>query len=74
VKPVEALAITHFLAGHRTVEKLAAQLEKGIRSRGVTIEGKDLCAGPELASYARGAAQDAMDDLLPNMARLGIII
>jgi len=76
VSPVEALAITEALAGADTEAMLAARLEAGIRRLDlkITVEGRELRSGEELASYARGAARNALEDLLPALLRLGLVV
>jgi SAM-dependent methyltransferase len=76
VKPVEALAVTEYLAGSHTVEKLAAQLEKEVYRCGIkpTADGTELSACTQFTNYAHAAAEDAISHLAPNLVRLGLLV
>jgi Predicted methyltransferase regulatory domain len=76
ILPVEALAITELLAGADEVETLAARLEAGINRLNLTItsDGRELQRGDELVTYTRVAAQDVIENLLPALMRIGVII
>jgi ubiquinone/menaquinone biosynthesis C-methylase UbiE len=76
ILPVEALAITEVLAGADGVEALAARLEAGITRLNLTItsDGRELPRGDELVAYTRVTAQGVIEDLLPTLMRLGVII
>jgi hypothetical protein len=73
--PIEALAITEWLAGADGVETLAPRLEAGVNRLKLTItsDGRELQRG-ELAAYARVAAQGVIENLLPTLMRLGLIV
>jgi SAM-dependent methyltransferase len=76
ILPIEALAITEWLAGADVIETLAARLEAGINRLNLTItsDGRELQRGDELATYTRVAAQGVIENLLPALIRLGVII
>jgi hypothetical protein len=74
--PVEALAITEWQAGADDVEVLAARLETAINRLNLEIasDGRDVQRGDELAAYTRLAARDVIENLLPTLMRLGVIV
>jgi len=67
ILPVEALAITELLAGADAVETLAARLEAG-------IDGMQLPRNDDPVTYSRAVAQGVIEDLVPALMRLGVII
>jgi SAM-dependent methyltransferase len=74
--PIEALAVTEWLAGADGVETLAPRLEAGVNRLKLTItsDGRELPRGDELAACARVAAQGVIENLLPTLMRLGLIV
>jgi SAM-dependent methyltransferase len=76
ILPVEALAITEWQAGADDVEVLAARLETAINRLNLEIasDGRDVQRGDELAAYTRLAARDVIENLLPTLMRLGVIV
>ena len=76
IQPVEALAVSEWVDGAGGLEDLATRLEAGINRRRLKIpnEGKDGEAGQTVAEYARTEARDAVEDLLPTFARLGLLV
>jgi hypothetical protein len=75
IQPIEALAITEWLAGADGVETLAARVAAGINrlNLDVTIDSKTPRPGDELVTYAQVAAADVLENLLPSLMRLGLI-
>ncbi len=75
-QPFEALAITEWLAGADRVEALAPRLLAGIKRLGshISIDGQDLQPGEDEVEYSRLAAKSAIEHLVPNFARLGLIV
>jgi hypothetical protein len=76
ILPVEALAITEWLAGADHVEILAARLEAEIDrlNLAITSDGRDVQPGVELAAYTRVAARGVIENLVPTLMRLGVIV
>jgi SAM-dependent methyltransferase len=76
IHPVEALAITESLSGADCVEKVAARLEAAVHRVGleITRDGSEVPQGHELTAYTRKAAQDVIENLLPTLVRLGLIV
>jgi hypothetical protein len=76
ILPIEALAITEWLAGADDVETLAARLEAGINRLNLTItsNGRELPRGDELVAYSQVAARGVIENLLPALMRLGVVI
>jgi ubiquinone/menaquinone biosynthesis C-methylase UbiE len=76
IQPVEALAVSEWLAGADGIEELSTRLEAGIsRMRlPITNEGTDVRSGNAVAEYARSVASSAMKDLLPTFRRLRLLV
>lgn len=76
ILPVEALAITELLAGADEVETLAARLEAGIDRLNLTItsDGRELPCHDEPVTRSRVVAQGVIENLVPALMRLGVII
>jgi SAM-dependent methyltransferase len=74
--PVEALAISEWLAGADDVDILAARLEAEIDRRDleITSDGRKVRRGVELAAYTRLAARGVIENLVPTLMRLGVIV
>ncbi|HEU4415036.1 MAG TPA: methyltransferase regulatory domain-containing protein, partial [Candidatus Angelobacter sp.] len=72
---VEALTIKAWLNGNRTEETLAARLNSEVTRLGLEKTTSDRDAGPiaDAQSFARRAAREALEKLLPNMLRLGLL-
>jgi SAM-dependent methyltransferase len=75
IEPVEALAVSEWLAGADGVEDLATRLEAGINRMRLKIpnDGKDTGSGKTVAEYARTEATKTVEDLLPTFRRLGLL-
>jgi SAM-dependent methyltransferase len=75
-QPLEALAIREWLAGADRVERLAPRLLAGIKRLGphISVDGQDLQQGENEVEYSRVAAKSAIEHLVPNFMRLGLIV
>jgi hypothetical protein len=76
IQPVEALAVSEWLAGADGVEDLANRLEAGINRMRLKIpdEGEGTGSGKSVTDYARVEASKTVEDLLPTFKRLGLLV
>jgi hypothetical protein len=76
VRPIEALAITECLAGTTDVDSLTAKLQDEVRRLDFTVddEGRRLQRGPELSAQLRAAAKAVIENTVPSLARLGLLV
>jgi hypothetical protein len=76
IQPIEALAVREWLAGAVDVERLAVQLEAEVRRFDfrVDVEGRTLQRGPELSAQLRAAAKAVIENMVPNLTRLGLLV
>ena len=76
VDPIEAVAIREWLAGAENIEALATRLEAEITRPNLNTQGdgRALSHGVELVEYTRVIARHVIENLVPTLIRIGLIV
>ena len=76
IYPIEAVALSGWIAGFEGVEILATRVEGEITRLKLetTSDGRALPRGEQLSAYTRMVAKSVIENLVPSFRRLGLIV
>lgn len=76
IHPIEAVALSGWIAGLEGVEILATRVEAEVNRLKLktTSDGRTLPHGEQLSAYTRVVAKSVIENLVPSFRRLGLIV